>query len=175
MMMPSPLAAQGDAQPADLPPVFSPVEILPWPAWLVALMSAGALLLLAGLLAWAAWLWRRRPETPPLTPRELALRELGALRDAVHVTEPYAFSDRVSDVLRTYVERQYGFLAKKQTSPEFLAAIREAKEFTDKDRELLAQFLDRCDMLKFAHIEAHHEENLELHSRAAAFVQGARA
>jgi hypothetical protein len=168
-------AAQPGLPPPDFPSVFEPVEILPWPAWLVALGVAGAVLLLAGLVAFAIWIWRRRSGPPPPTPREIALRELGALREAVHLIEPYEFSDRVSDVLRTFAEGQFGLRAKKQTSPEFLAAISNAPEFSDNDRELLAQFLERCDMLKFAHIAAHDEENRELHSRAAAFVQGARA
>ena len=70
---------------------------------------------------------------------------------------------------------QFSLHATSQTSPEFLASIAKSPRFSDEDRKLLATFLDRCDMLKFARVEAHAEENGELLGAAAAFVQGARA
>jgi hypothetical protein len=81
---------------------------------------------------------------------------------------------RVSDVLRTYVGAQFSLPATSQTSPEFLASIADSPRFSVVDKQLLATFLERCDMLKFARIEAHAEENGELLGAAAAFVQGTR-
>ena len=85
-----------------------------------------------------------------------------------------SLAGRVSDVLRTYVSGQFDLRATSQTSPEFLASIADSPRFSKEDKGLLATFLDRCDMLKFARIEAHAEENNELLGAAAAFVQGAR-
>ena len=105
----------------------------------------------------------------------LALRALEDLRARVREFDAYAFSIQVSDVLRTYATRQFRLQATNQTSPEFLASIADSPIFTDDDRKLLAAFLERCDMLKFARIEAHDEENTELLGKATAFVQGGRA
>ena len=104
----------------------------------------------------------------------IALRALDELRAHIRELDPYAFSVRVSDVLRTYVGAQFELPATSQTSPEFLASIADSPRFSSVDRQLLATFLERCDMLKFARIEAHAEENGELLGAAAAFVEGTR-
>ena len=87
---------------------------------------------------------------------------------------PYEFSVRVSDVLRSYIGAQYGLRVTRQTSPEFLASIAEASQFSDDDRTLLAQFLERSDLIKFAKIDATEDDSSDLLSKAIAFVQGIR-
>ena len=151
-----------------------PVDV-PWPEWVWWAIGVGSVLVLALLIWLVIWLRARRPVVAALTPRMIALRALEDLRAHVREVNPYTFSVRVSDVLRTYVSGQFSLQATSQTSPEFLASIAQSPRFSDEDRKLLATFLDRCDMLKFARIEAHAEENGELLGAAAAFVQGARA
>jgi len=150
-----------------------PVDI-PWPSWVWWAIGVGAVIAL-GLTVWLiVWIKSRRPATPPPSPRVIALKELEELRARVREFDPHAFSFKVSDVLRTYAALQFRLQATSQTSPEFLASIADSPIFTDGDRNLLSTFLDRCDMLKFARVEAHDEENSELLGEAAAFVQGAR-
>ncbi|MEO6786443.1 MAG: DUF4381 family protein [Chthoniobacteraceae bacterium] len=162
---PDPLAGLRDIAP--------PVDV-PWPPWVWWAIGVGSVVLLA-LLTWlVVWLARRKPKTPPPTARMIALRALEELRAHIRELDPYAFSVRVSDVLRTYVSGQFDLHATTQTSPEFLASIADSPRFSGEDRKLLATFLERCDMLKFARIEAHAEENGELLTAAAAFVQGTR-
>jgi hypothetical protein len=157
---------------AELRANAPPVDI-PWPTWVWWAIGVGAVIAL-GLIVWLiVWLKSRRPATPPPSPRVIALKELEELRARVREFDPYAFSFKVSDVLRTYATRQFRLQATSQTSPEFLGSIADSPIFTDGDRKLLATFLDRCDMLKFARVEAHDEENTELLGEAAAFVQGA--
>ncbi|GDX09412.1 MAG: DUF4381 family protein [Verrucomicrobiota bacterium] len=165
-----------DAAPdplAGLRGIAPPVDV-PWPPWVWWAIGIGSVIALA-LLTWLiVWLARRRPKTPPPTPRQIALRELEELRAHIRELDSYAFSVRVSDVLRTYVGAQFSLPATSQTSPEFLASIADSPRFSAVDKQLLATFLERCDMLKFARIEAHAEENGELLGAAAAFVQGTR-
>jgi len=163
-------APSPDAKPDPLVgfrDIAPPVDV-PWPPWVWWAIGVGAVIALALLV----WLVNRKPVTPPPTPRQIALRALEELRAHIRELDPYAFSVRVSDVLRTYVSGQFSLHATTQTSPEFLASIANAPQFTSVDRQLLATFLERCDMLKFARIEAHAEENGELLGSAAAFVQG---
>ena len=153
--------------------IHGPVDV-PWPTWVWVCIGFGAAVVVA-LLVWLGyWLAHRKPKAIPPTPRQIALRALEELRARAPHTEPYEFSVAVSDVLRAYVSAEYKMRATQQTSPEFLNSISAAAEFTQEDRELLAVFLDRCDLLKFARIEAREEENAELLRAAAAFVQGAR-
>ena len=151
-----------------------PVDV-PWPAWVWWLIGVGSVVVVA-LLVWLGyWLAHRRPKEIPPTPRQIALRAIEELRSRAHTMEPYAFSVAVSDVLRTYVSGHFGFRATQQTSPEFLTSIASATEFTSDDRQLLGEFLERCDLLKFARVGARAEENTELLRAATAFVQGSRA
>jgi hypothetical protein len=62
--------------------------------------------------------------------------------------------------------------AVEQTSPEFLAAIADAPKFTSEDRYLLANFLNRCDMIKFARVEADSRVSLDLLGSGVEFVKG---
>ena len=137
-------------------------------------VTAGVIVLL--LLIGAALLIRRwiksRPAPPPPTPRSIALRELERLRGEVKPLDPYAFSIAVSEVLRTYVGAAYRLHAPQQTSPEFLAAISDSPKFSDADRQLLAEFLEHSDLIKFARIRADSGDSLRLLDSAFAFVRG---
>ena len=151
-----------------------PVDV-PWPPWVWWLIGVGAVVLVA-FLAWLGyWLAHRRPKVIPPTPRQIALRAIEELRARAHTLESYAFSVAVSDVLRTYVSGHFGFRATQQTSPEFLASIASASPFSSGDRKLLEEFLERCDLLKFARVGGRAEENTELLRSATAFVQGSGA
>jgi Domain of unknown function (DUF4381) len=170
-------APSAPAQPQlpEIRDIAAPVDIFPWPLWMV-LVAMAVVLLIIGLIAFGiVWYVRRRPAGPPPSPRMIAMRDLEQLRTQIATLDPYVFSVKVSDILRTFVEAQFGLRATHQTSPEFLASLSESREFSDKDRELLAQFLERCDLIKFAHIEASSTDSAILHERAVAFVQGARA
>ena len=158
---------------ADFRKIVPPVDV-PWPPWVWWVIGVGAVIALA-LLTWLiVWLVNRKPKAPPPTARQIALRALEELRAHIGELDPYAFSVRVSDVLRTYVGAQFSLPVTSQTSPEFLASIADSPRFSSVDRQLLATFLERCDMLKFARISAHAEENGELLGAAAAFAQGTR-
>lgn len=147
------------------------VEV-PWPEWVYWAIGLGSLLVVA-LIAWAIVRFiKSRPKPLPPTPRELAMRALNTLRGKMLEAEPYGFSVEVSDVLRTFISGHFALFATQQTSSEFLASIASSPRFSAEDRELLAKFLERCDLLKFARIEAGSNENMELIREASAFVQG---
>ena len=151
-----------------------PVDV-PWPPWVWWCIGAGAVVVVALLIWLGYWLAHRKPKVIPPTPRQIALRALEQLRAQATHMEPYEFSVVVSDVLRTFVSDHYHLRATQQTSPEFLNSLSATSDFTKEDRDLLAVFLERCDLLKFARITAREEENVELLRAAAGFVQGARA
>jgi hypothetical protein len=154
--------------------IAAPVDVFPWPLWMV-LVAAFVILLVLGLITFAFIRYlRRRPVGPPPSPRAIAIQELDLLKPQIETMDPYSFSVKVSDVLRTFVEAQYGLRATQQTSPEFLATLAGAQDFSEKDRDLLTQFLERCDLIKFARIDASSTDSSILHERAVAFVQGAR-
>ncbi len=176
------LAAITAATPAPAAPdapqirdIVPPIDVFPYPPWMVA-AAAGLAVVLLGIAVWAVIRWvRSRPGMPPPSARALAIRELETLRAEVEIMEPHAFSIAVSDVLRRFVGGHFGLHATRQTSPEFLAAISGTPSFSDDDRTLLASFLEKCDMIKFARIAASADDSRELLGSAIGFVQGARA
>jgi hypothetical protein len=179
--LPSPSAG---ASPPPLPTPISqsihdispPIDVFPYPLWMVVTAIAIGVIVL-GLIIWwiVAWI-RRRPAPPPPSPWTIALRELEKLRTRARETEPYLFSVAVSDVLRTFIsDAKFRLPATKQTSPEFLAAISGSPMFTEGDRTLLGHFLEKCDLIKFARVQATSADNSELVESAMAFVQGGRS
>src|SRR4029077_20015048 len=128
--------------------IASPVDYSLIPPWLVFVITFVVLSLL-GLVVW--WfVQRRKPELPPKAPREIALEDLEQIRGEIERMGPYQFSIRVSDILRRYVTHQYGVPATRQTSIEFLTATAMAPSFSTDDKSLLEDFLNRCDLIKFA-------------------------
>lgn len=176
-MIPALLAQMNPAatpEPLPIRDIAPPVDI-PWPPWLIACVVIGVALVLAGLIALIVRWIKKRPAPPPPTPRQLAVRGLEALRRDVQTLDPYEFSVRVSDVLRSYIGAEYGLHAREQTSPEFLASIAQSPKFYDADRKLLAEFLEHCDLIKFARIDATTEDSARLLQSAISFVQGGKA
>ena len=160
--------------PPEIKDIAPPVDIFPWPAWMVVCAIVIVLAVLAGIVAIIVIRMRNRPAPPPPTPREIALRELEALRAQVEKQPPYDFSIAVSGVLRSYIGAQYRLHAREQTSPEFLAAISHSVKFSENEKALLGRFLERCDLIKFARIAATSEDSRELFGNAIAFAQGER-
>ena len=166
--------AAATPEPLPIRDIAPPVDI-PWPPWLIACAVIGAVLALAGVVAFIVWWMKKWPTQAPPTPRQLALRSLEALRREVETLDPYAFSIAVSDVLRGYIGAEYRLHAREQTSPEFLAAIAQSPQFYDADRKLLAEFLEHCDLIKFARIDATSEDSARLLQSAVSFVKGGKA
>jgi hypothetical protein len=156
----------------ELHDIAPPVDYSLLPPWLVFCGALVALALVA-LLGW--WLWRRwqRPKPQP-SPCERALEELGRIGREIETLPPYQFSIRVSDILRRYVTDQYQLPVTRQTSVEFLAALAKASPFSEDEKSLLEDFLNRCDLIKFARYDATTEDSRLLLEEATRFVQGGK-
>jgi hypothetical protein len=150
--------------------IAPPVDYSLIPPWLVFVITF-LILSLLGLVAW--WFVQRpKPELPPKAPREIALGELEQIRGEIDRMSPYQFSIRVSDILRRYVTQQYGLPATRQTSIEFLTAAAKAPSFSADEKSLLEDFLNRCDLIKFARYEATTSDSELLLEEAIRFVKG---
>jgi len=173
---PVPAAPAAPAAPAvpDLRDIAPPVDVFPYPTWMIVVAALLAALVLGALIYAIVRAIRRRPLAPPPSPQSIALRELRDLQQRVKQAAPYEFSIAVSDVLRRYVSAAYRVHAVEQTSPEFLAAIAQSVKFSAAERQQLAEFLERCDLIKFARIDADSGESERLIESAFRFVEGGR-
>lgn len=167
----APVVLPGTPAP-EIRPIAPPVHVFPYPAWMVALFIVLVLLAIAGIVWATVRHLRNRPQPPPPTPRELALAALRKLRARVSSVEPYPFSIEVSDVLRTFVTREFNVRATNQTSPEFLAAAARSPRFSEADKSLCAAFLEKADLIKFARVHASTADSEQLLEQACRFVEG---
>jgi hypothetical protein len=64
----------------------------------------------------------------------------------------------LSGVVRRYLEARFRLPARRQTTAEFLEAMRRAPQLNAGQQELLRDFLERCDLGKFAPVTPSAEE-----------------
>src|SRR5206468_7190299 len=132
-----------------------------------------AVLALIGFITRLVFRLRQRPITVP-TVRDRALAQLKRAGDEIEKLTPYQFSIRVSDILRGYVTDQFQLPVTRQTSVELLAALTKASPFSEDEKSLLEDFLNRCDLIKFARYDATTEDSRLLLEEATRFVQGGK-
>ena len=150
--------------------IAPPIDYSFIPTWAIFLASFVGLCLV-GLVVWL-FKRKREPEQPPKLPRDIALEELDLIAAEIETTNPYLFSIRVSDILRRYVTNQYALPVTRQTSVEFLTALAKSSSFSANEKSLLEDFLNRCDLIKFARYEATSADSRLLLEEATRFVKG---
>lgn len=134
--------------------------------------TLGALLLAALLLALALLIFRRRKRVvlPPAIPAHVTAKQ--RLADALNlISQPKPFVIAVSDTLRWYLEQRFNFRAPERTTEEFLRELSQTDLLLPGQKESLGEFLQRCDLVKFARYEPGEEELRHLHQAALQLVQ----
>ncbi|MEP6884639.1 MAG: hypothetical protein ABJC66_07810 [Gammaproteobacteria bacterium] len=186
--------APADSAPANISPVNSPPANAPaanaaptnaapagdirdirgpkgmFPLWLLLALLAGAALLVAG--AYAAWRWSRRRQQPrPLTHLEMMLQRLEATRALMHPSTVREFSIAISDIVRGHIEYAFDVTATHRTTEEFLHhLLASSNAALAEHRGLLEEFLQRCDMAKFAGVTLSQQVMERLLESARRFV-----
>jgi hypothetical protein len=150
--------------------ISPPVDYSLIPAWMILVGTLVAL----SIVAATAWFIIRsqRKQTPIQSPRERTLELLDRMQNEIEALSPYQFSIQVSDILRQYATEQYNLPVTRQTSIEFLNLIKTAAAFSEDERMLLEDFLNRCDLIKFARYQATIVDSRLLLEEATRFVKG---
>lgn len=60
------------------------------------------------------------------------------------------FYERISGILRHYIEDRFDLHAPERTTEEFLAELRFTETLASSDKQVLEEFLTHCDLVKFA-------------------------
>ncbi len=147
------------------PPIAIPSEY-GWVWWLIGALAAAAV---------AFYLWRKfrgkgaTASVPPPVPPHIRARR--RLEEALKwISDPREFCIRVSDALRAYLEERFEFRAPERTTEEFLRELQCTNLLTDSQKNSLADFLQRCDLVKFARYEPAEPELRDLHASACRLV-----
>src|ERR1051325_11317618 len=149
----------------DIRAIKPPVDIPNDWAWVWWLLGAVAVVTLL-IVAWV-W-WRRRQGQPALVPvvppHVRAKQKLQAALALIH--DPRLFCIEVSTIARIYLEERFDFRAPERTTEEFLAELHLTSLLTPDQKESLGQFLQSCDLVKFARFEPTEAALRELHDSA---------
>ena len=89
---------------------------------------------------------------PLRAPSEIALEQLEALYQK-HYPAAGLFKEFyviLSDIVRHYLENQFGIKAPEMTTEEFLVFAQNSTLVSDEQKIFLKEFLNGCDMVKFA-------------------------
>jgi hypothetical protein len=138
-----------------------------WLWWTLTVLLAVAML----VWAWRYWL-KRRAQIPIVPPLPAHIRARQKLQEALALlAQPKPFCILVSDTLRGYLEERFTFHAPERTTEEFLYELRETDRLTRDQKESLGDFLQRCDLVKFAKYEPGEPELRDLHGSALRLVE----
>jgi hypothetical protein len=124
----------------------------------IGLVAAGALLGLCAL-GGVTWYLVRRALRPgaliAIPPDEWALNQLRALAEAQLVEQGRVqeFYYRLSEIARRYLELRFGLMAPERTTEEFLLEMRGSAALSRAHQNLVGEFLEACDLVKYARHE----------------------
>jgi len=149
------------------------VEIPTGNEWILWLLVAVAVLVVAGIVAWfiRRHLAKRSAELappPPPPPHVVAWERLQRALDLIHEAEWFCIE--VSHIIRVYLEERFSLHAPDRTTEEFLLELQSSRHLAGEHKQLLANFLSECDMVKFARAEPPEQELRSLHESASRLV-----
>lgn len=153
-------------------------RLRPLPAWLPWAIAGATILLTILVALLCRYLWKRyanRPVTPP-SPYEIATLALQTLlaERLPEKGEAKLFHQRLSGILRQYLEERFGVSAPRLTTEEFLQLLTSTPAMVQEHRQLLQGFLNACDMVKFAGAYSGQAEMNELSDSCRSFLEQTR-
>lgn len=169
-LYPALAAAQEDAGLRD---IRGPVEypVFPWGTMAVVVI---VLLAMAGGVYF--YIDRKRKKTLeseiPKLPWQIAQEKIKALlgSDLLAMKQYERFYAELSDILREYIENQFGIRAVEMTTDEFLLSLKNNSSLADNHKRILKQFLEYADMVKFAKFAPNQSDVEEGYEAARKFI-----
>lgn len=151
----------------------------PFPYWMVI---AGVAILLAAAVFVIMYRRAKKPidltteEIDTRLPWEIALQELGELKDTDFLSrgEYKLFYLKLTEVFRRYLEKRYGISALERTTWEIVMEFRQLGLSAEEEKQI-REFLDECDLVKFAKFKPTVEQAEHDFERAHEFVLQTRS
>jgi len=153
----------------ELRAIKPPVEIPNDWAWVW--WTLGAAVFIALVVIGIVWWRRRRAQIPPIPvipPHVRAKQRLQAALALLH--DARLFCTEVSGIARVYLEERFNFHAPERTTEEFLLELKATTLLTLDQKQSLGEFLQSCDLVKFARFEPTEAALRALHDSALRLV-----
>jgi hypothetical protein len=154
----------------DIHDIKPPIEISTGWEWLPWVLAAMAIVVIAAVI----WRWwqKRRSQVAFVPPVPAHVRAKQKLDEALAlIAEPKPFVIAVSDTARAYLEERFNFRAPERTTEEFLRELTVTDLLATEQKESLGNFLESCDLVKFAKYEPGENELRGLHGSAVKLVE----
>ncbi len=152
----------------DIRGLKDPVDISQGLGWLwVGLLILAALIALLPLVRKRLF-GTKAAKAPVVPPHVRAKRRLQAA--LAHIDDPRLFCFEVSETLRVYLEERFKLRAPERTTEEFLTELQTSTALNREQKQSLAEFLQSCDLVKFARFEPTESALRELHDAALRLV-----
>jgi hypothetical protein len=139
-------------QNTQLHDIHGPVLLTEQPPYLLIAGSIFFVLLLAAAIFW--FLKKRTKATPPpVPPWEKAMQDLTEAKRLLNPERGLQYMDRVSQILRRYIESRFAIQSTRQTTREFLHGLTGigGNSPLQTHKTELRGCLEQADMAKFAH------------------------
>jgi hypothetical protein len=154
----------------DIRDIKPPIPISDGFAWLWWVLAALAAVIILFFIF--RWLKNRKSKIvlPPPVPAHVRAKKKLAEALAL-IANPKPFVVAVSDAARAYLEERFDFRAPERTTEEFLRELNKSNLLLPEQKASLGQFLESCDLVKFAKYEPGENELRGLHSSAVRLVE----
>ncbi|HHT9144949.1 MAG: hypothetical protein Q7J76_00270 [Candidatus Brocadiaceae bacterium] len=157
-----------------LPPVDVPTSFKRLIVWISVGLGA---LLLSGVIYGLVYKLKKRSKIREQqfirrTPQEIAygLLERLSKEDLIGKGLVKEYYYRITNILRHYIEDRFGLLAPERTTEEFLTEMAHTNKLDDIHKILIREFLERCDMVKYAKYGPSNFEIKETYDAAKRFI-----
>lgn len=155
--------------------IHGPLPIPEYPYRALLLLVAAVLLLV--LLGCIYIFWKRRRSMPAvrISAAQKAMAELDDTRAFMNTEQALFYMEKVSDILRRYIEGRFSIPCTRKTSSEFMqmlhargsAEINQLQLFSSE----LKNCLEMCDMAKFSGRRPIHEEMVQVDQAIRIFIE----
>ncbi len=154
-----------DEDASDIRDIIPPVPLKKnyFRLYIIIAIALGVLGIAGGVIL---FLYRRKhrrriefvPE--PLPAHEIAYGELENLR-AMGLTAKGRIKEyyyRLSNIVRHYIENRFRLMAPERTTEEFLAEMITTHKLEQRHKQLISNFLEHCDLVKYAKYGPNNQE-----------------
>jgi len=121
---------------------------------------------------------RRKPQTPPPAPDVVALTELDQAKSLMTPEQSLVYAERISTILRHYIESRFQIRSTRQTTQEFFAQLKNGTSIAEVDIKNhagdLQKCLEQCDIAKFAHGTPNTGDMMQMDNAARTFIKTTR-
>ena len=153
---------------SDIKDIKGPISF--WEINWLGVLGIGLILVSCAFLL-ASYIKRKRKISVRL-PHETALEELEAIRaNFARTSDVKEYYVGMSDCVRHYIERVFKLKAPEMTTEEFLNSLKDSSALSLDHKDLLKEFLNACDMVKFAKYMPTGSEIESLYTTSKRFIE----